>query len=484
MLLRAAATDAPRRPPTTRTPDQLISLLQDTTSAAASVGPRGAFRGLQAANAAASVARDAVRAAAAGTPWTAPRALKALFERLGATYIKLGQFVASSPSLFPPEYVSEFEALLDATEPVPWPVIQRIIERELGGPLTRHFSDIDEKPLASASIAQVHAATLASSGARVVIKVQKPGVADTLRADLAFLYVAARAAEFINPALARGSVAAIAEDIRSAMLNELDFTKEAGHVADFAAYLEATGMDASATCPFVYRALSTQKVLTMERLDGVPLTNMDAVAAFTGADPATVLANGLNAWLGSLLAARTFHADVHSGNLLALSDGRVGFIDFGIAATVSPSTWAAVQALVAATASRDYETMARALATMGAADAEGVDFASFGRDLREVFEAAASVEPSVTVVVDAQGTPTPAAVTFDEASVNRLLLTVVRVGDNYGVRFPREFGVLLKQLLYFDRYVTALAPGLAVGTDPRVRLADLEARLGGVTVER
>jgi aarF domain-containing kinase len=375
--------------------------------------------------------------------------------------------------------VTEFEALLDATEPVPWPVIRATIERELGAPLSRHFASIDEVPLASASIAQVHAATLASSGARVVIKVQKPGVADVLRADLAFLFIAARAAEFLNPALARGSVAAIAADIRAAMLDELDFTKEAAHVADFEAYLEATGMNASATCPFIYRQLSTRRVLTMERLDGVPLTDMAAVAAYTGADPAAVLANGLNAWLGSLIAARTFHADVHSGNLLALADGRVGFIDFGIAATVSPSTWAAVNALVAATAQRDYETMARALATMGAADADGVDFDAFGRDLKDVFEAAAAVEPAVTVVVDDTGTPTPAAVSFDEASVNRLLLTVVRVGDSYGVRFPREFGVLLKQLLYFDRYVTALAPGLAVGADPRVRLADLEARLGG-----
>ena len=89
----------------------------------------------------------------------------------------------------------------------------------------------------------MHAATLASSGARVVVKVQKPGVADVLKADLAFLYVAARVAEFLNPALSRGSVAAIAEDIRSAMLDEVDFDKEAAHVADFRAYLEVKDVE-------------------------------------------------------------------------------------------------------------------------------------------------------------------------------------------------------------------------------------------------
>ena len=242
-------------------------------------------------------------------------------------------------------------------------------------------------------------------------------------------------------------------------------------------------MDSIATCPFIYPALSTRRVLTMERFDGAPLTDLAAVGAVTSTDPPTVLANALNAWLGSLLAARTFHADVHAGNLLALPDGRVAFIDFGIVGRVAPSTWAAVSALVSATATRDYGTMARALATMGAAD-ESVDLDAFAADLKAVFDDAAAVEPTVTVLMDGGGrssssTPAAASVSFDEAAVNRLLLTVVRVGDAYGVRFPREFGVLLKQLLYFDRYVTALAPGLAVGADPRVRLADLEARLGG-----
>ena len=429
----------------------------------------------------------------------------------------------------------EFEALLDKTEPVPWRTIKASLERELGGPLEKFFESVDETPLASASVAQVHAAVLKGSRADVVVKVRKPGVDATLAADLGFLYAAARVAEFLNPALGRGSVAAIAGDIRAAMLDEVDFTKEAAHVAEFAAYLRNTGMEAVATCPVVYKEASSKGVLTMSRLRGVPLTDIEAIRSITDVEPEAVLVGALNAWFGSLLAARSFHADVHSGNLLALPDGRVGFIDFGIVGRVAPSTWAAVRALVASTASGDYDTMARALAAMGAlgeekqrvgdeegaststttsdsgfsssskkasttsgADDDELDYSAFAADLEAVFKdaAAAAAATTVTVVPMDQATGMPvlgsipaasaeaeaaaaAAVTFDEAAVNRLLLSVVRVGETYGIRFPREFGILLKQLLYFDRYIRILAPGLSLADDERVGLDSIESRFGG-----
>ena len=370
----SSSSSTAKRKPFTRAPDlptrlaDLQELVRDLAGVAASAGPQSAFRGIQAADAVARVGRRAAVEALrpGGRPPSAPALLRRVFEALGATYIKLGQFIASSPSLFPEEYVSEFEALLDRTEPVPWATIRASIERELGGPLERFFESVDEAPLASASVAQVHAAVLKGSRADVVIKVRKPGVDATLSADLGFLYAAARVAEFLNPALGRGSVAAIAGDIRAAMLDEVDFTKEAAHVAEFASYLRATGMESVATCPVVYGEASSKGVLTMSRLRGVPLTDIEAIRSITDVEPEAVLVGALNAWFGSLLAARSFHADVHSGNLLALPDGRVGFIDFGIVGRVAPSTWAAVRALVASTASGDYDTMARALAAMGA----------------------------------------------------------------------------------------------------------------------
>ena len=529
----SSSSSSAKRKPFTRAPDlptrlsELQELVRDLAGVAASAGPRSALRGIQAADAVARVARRAALEALrpGGKVLSAPALLRQVFEALGATYIKLGQFIASSPSLFPEEYVKEFEALLDRTEPVPWKTIKESIERELGGPLEKFFESVDDIPLASASVAQVHAAVLKGSRADVVVKVRKPGVDATLAADLGFLYAAARVAEFLSPALGRGSVAAIAADIRSAMLDEVDFTKEAAHVAEFASYLRTTGMESLATCPVVYPQASSKGVLTMSRLRGVPLTDIEAIRSITDVEPEAVLVGALNAWFGSLLAARSFHADVHSGNLLALPDGRVGFIDFGIVGRVAPSTWAAVRALVASTASGDYDTMARALAAMGAlgeerqrvdeeeeaADGVGkekggpgtsdeLDYSAFAADLEAVFNDAAAAAAATTVTVvpvdEASGMPVigsiaaasaeaqaaAAAVTFDEAAINRLLLSVVRVGETYGIRFPREFGILLKQLLYFDRYIRILAPGLSLADDSRVGLDSIEARFGGVEI--
>jgi aarF domain-containing kinase len=488
----------------------VLDLAREAAGLAVDAGPAGALRGVQVAAAAAGLAGEAARAAARGAPLTPARALRRLFERLGATYVKLGQFIASAPSVFPPDFVTEFEGLLDATEPVPWSAVKRTLEAELGGRagVEAAFSFIDETPLASASVAQVHAAVLRESGTPVVVKVLKPGVEGVLTADLSALYVGARALELAAPGLARASASAILADIRAAMLDEVDFRKEALHIADFRAYLEGTGMDAVATCPAVFKPFSTRRVLTMTRLDGVPLTDVgvigatvpaaavlpgmsaaDAAAASGGVGEA-MLTNALNVWFGSLLAARTFHADVHAGNLLALPDGRVAFIDFGIVGRVTPGTWEGVRALVGATATGDYETMARALATVGAAgggaeaggDPDAIDFAAFASDLEAAFTAAAELEPSVVLTPGPGGPgapPAAATLTLDEARLNRLALAVVRVGEGYGVRVPRQFGVLLKQLLYFDRYARVLAPGLDLAGDGVAGLGSVEARFAG-----
>jgi len=137
-----------------------------------------------------------------------PRLLRQTFESLGATYIKLGQFIASSPTFFPKEYVEEFQHCLDRTPNLPFGVIKRIIREELGRPLEEVYSEIDPVALASASIAQVHAARLVS-GEEVVIKVQKPGVENILLTDLNFLYLSARMLETLAPKLSWTSMSCI-----------------------------------------------------------------------------------------------------------------------------------------------------------------------------------------------------------------------------------------------------------------------------------
>jgi len=333
------------------------------------------------------------------------------------------------------------------------------------------FETFDPEPLASASIAQVHAAVLRGSGKEVVVKVLKPGVESTLKVDLNFLAWTAKVLEFAEPSLSRTSLAAIIGDIRASMLEEVDFTKEAANVAAFEAFLSTAGVR-EAVAPYVYREFSTRRVLTMERLRGVPLTDLDAIRQATDADPEEVLLNALNTWFASVLGADSFHADLHAGNLLVLRDGRVGFIDFGIVGRISAPTWGAVQAFLVSLQTRDYDTMARALIQMGAADAE-VPAAPFARDLESVFEQALVMQRDV--VVNVSETPdgrreARVGLGVDQSQLNRLSIELIAVGERNGVKFPREFGLLLKQILYFDRYIQLLAPDLDVLNDDRVQM--------------
>jgi len=410
--------------------------------------------------------------------FTAPVALRKLFERMGATYIKLGQFIASSPTLFPNEYVLEFQKCLDATETLEWEVIKGVIEKELGGkPLSTAFENVDPVPLASASIAQVHRATLLT-GESVVIKVQKPGIDEALKADLSFIYVASRALEFLQPDFERTSLSAIAGDVRESMLEELDFEKEAGNVEEFREFLRDQDLRGIATAPKIYREFTTKKIMTMEYLDGVSMLDVDKISQITNSDPEQVIVRALNVWTTSVTAMPWFHADVHAGNLLVLPDGRVGFIDFGIVGRVGPKVFQAVGDLSAALAEGDYRAMAEALTNMGAAD-EKVDLDAFGRDIEKAVKNLNNVQPEVTVMADESTGNVMGSLNFDEGEVTGLLLDFVDVAENNGLKLPREFGLLVKQSLYFDRYMKILAPGLDMYNDDRISLDGASRDSGG-----
>lgn len=451
-----------------RTSEEAASLIRDVVQAAFDAGPRAApSRTLQAYIAISRTLQDfspIQRPGRKAEEFSAPVALRKLFERLGATYIKLGQFVASSPSLFPKEYVLEFQKCLDSTEPLEWNIVKRIIEKETG-PITNNFSFIDKTPLASASIAQVHAAKL-KTGEEVVIKVQKPQIDNLLKADLNFIYIASRVLEFLQPDFERTSLSAVAGDVKSSMLEELDFEKEAENIEEFRDFLRDQGLRDSVTAPRVYRDQTTKKVLTMERLRGVSMVDAESIRTITN-DPESLIITALNTWTTSVMTMPWFHADVHSGNLLVLDDGRVGFIDFGMVGRVGEKTFNAVSELSTAMAVGDYEGMANALLNMGATD-DDVDVQKFGRDIEQVMNDMAKVSPDIAAVgVGSDGT-VQAAISFDENEVTDMLLKIVDVTEDNGLKLPREFGLLVKQSLYFDRYLKILAPDLNTSTDERM----------------
>ena len=381
----------------------------------------------------------------------APRMLRQTFERLGATYIKLGQFIASSPTFFPKEYVDEFQYCLDRTPSLPFGEIRKLIARELDQPLETVFSHIEPTALASASIAQVHGARLVT-GERVVIKVQKPGVETTLGTDLNFLSLSARIIDTLAPNLSWASLSSIAREIQHSMMEECDFHQEAANLKAFRQFLEATDNQA-VTVPRVYEHCSTRRILTMERFDGVPLTDLDSVRQVT-ADPEGTLISAMNTWFSSLTRCEFFHADVHAGNLMVLQDGRVGFIDFGIVGRIRPETWLALRDFGSTFLAQDFNGMADAMTRIGVTGTN-VDRQALACDLQRLAQQLESPSENPSRV---------------EEDVNELLMEVVRVGENHGLHFPREFALLLKQFLYFDRYVHILAPGMDMLKDERLTL--------------
>lgn len=454
-----------------RRAEEGIQLVQELAEITLQTGPKGFQRTVQVAQATLELASEL----AAERKFSAPEALRRLFEKLGATYIKLGQFIASSPTLFPEEYVLEFQKCLDKTTPVPFPIMEKILRQELGKPIEEVFSTIEKQPLASASVAQVYGARLKGSEKDVVIKLLKPGVEDVLSTDLNFLYGSSRVLEFLNPELSRTSFSAIIGDIRKSMMEEVDFRMEARNIQEFTAFLERSEIE-DAVAPFVYQAYTTKRMLVMERFFGVPLTDLEAIKEVSP-NPEATLITALNTWFASVLLSDSFHADVHAGNLFVLQNGKVGFIDFGIVGRISPSIWSAVQGFLQSVSTEDYRSMAQSLVQMGATG-DSVDLDAFTKDLRDLFEGLNRLDSDLVVQSrrsSSGATTVSAGLVVDDEQVNRLVLDIVRLGDAYGLKFPREFGVLLKQLLYFDRYVRLLAPEMEMMRDDRVRFVPSDA---------
>jgi predicted unusual protein kinase regulating ubiquinone biosynthesis (AarF/ABC1/UbiB family) len=371
-----------------------------------------------------------------------PYLLKDSMQELGSTYIKLGQLIASSPTLFPDNYVEAFQSCLDQTEALPFSVIEKILENELGVKLSNRFSYIDKTPLASASIAQVHAATL-KTGEQVVLKVQKPDVKTILESDFQFLHMASQLFELISPKNWKSSVSDIVYEIRAGMLEECNFLQEADNIEEFDAFLQQAGIE-QVLVPKLHRELCSKKVLTMERFYGVPLSNVEAVREISP-DPEFALMQALNTWFLSLKQCQIYHADLHAGNVLMLNDGRIGFIDFGIVGRLSDKTWEGLTSLVVCVPAQDFDGLALALTKIGATK-ESIDLKRFAEDLKAIWQKVSGEAAYEADDIDDYG--------------RQVMMDISKVSSRHGIRFPREFTLLVKQFLYFDRYIQMLAPDM------------------------
>jgi predicted unusual protein kinase regulating ubiquinone biosynthesis (AarF/ABC1/UbiB family) len=381
---------------------------------------------------------------ARGNKSPGPLVIRRAFEELGPTYIKLGQLVASSQGLFPERYCLEFRKCLDRVRQFKFEAVDAILREDLGKAPSEIFASIDPKPLASASIAQVHAAKLIG-GEEVVIKVQRPNIGAIVEADLRVLKTMAR----IMSMLPLGDLAnprGIVEDFESNIREELDFRREAANMTEFNRIMHEHGQSQVAA-PRPNDELTTQRVLVMERFFGSRVDDVERLKA-ANVDGETALLTGMRAWFQCMILHGFFHGDVHAGNLMALSDGRIGFLDFGIVGRFARERREQVTDYLMAFSTGDFRKLAEVMHAMGSFDSN-VDMDDLAKDLAEAYKPMMENEAAATKYAD-------------------IIPAIMRTAVRHGLRMPRDFVLVVKQMLYFDRYAKILAPNLNVFRDPRI----------------
>ena len=264
---------------------------------------------------------------------TKPQGLRMAFEELGPTYIKLGQILSTRPDLIPMEFIQELSKLQDHVSAFPFDRVRKVIDSEFGRPPEDIFDRLDEEPLASASIGQVHRAVL-KDGETVAVKFQRPGIRKIIEVDLEIMLHLATLAERHIEELALHRPVKIVEEFARTLEKEIDYNNEATNMERAARnFLD----DPHVYIPKVFRETTTSRILTTEFIDGIKISNIDELEA-AGLDRKTITARGADLVLEQVFEHGFFHADPHPGNIFVLPGNVICLLDFGMAGVVDRQT--------------------------------------------------------------------------------------------------------------------------------------------------
>ena len=367
------------------------------------------------------------------------RRLRPAFEHLGPTYIKLGQIISSGEGIFPDELVNEFRLLRDRVAPESFATVRRTIEEDLGRPLAEVFTSFDRDPIASASIAQVHAATL-RTGERVVVKVQRRTVESLVRLDIAAMAWIGPQLVGRIPVAALSNPPALIELFAETIVEELDFRLEAQNMLDIAAVFAGVG-EQPVVVPRPHPELVTKRVLVMEHLHGFAWGNPAGMRA-AGIDTAAVLCSSLIAFLEGALLYGVFHGDLHGGNLLVQRDGTVALLDFGMTGRLDERKRLAFLRLQMGATTNNLEVQVSALRDLGALPADS--------DIDTVIRDLGLDRPPVD----------PTTLTADEMVDELRDVTKALLG--YGARLPKELMLFVKDILFLNGAMATMAPDVDI----------------------
>lgn len=306
--------------------------------------------------------------------------LRLALEELGPTFVKLGQILSTRPDIIPPAFAAELSRLQDRVAPFPFAQARRLIEAEIGTPVEKVFAALEEKPLAAASLAQVHAATL-PSGEEVVVKVQRPAIEETVATDLEILRDLAYLAQEQLPAAGLYDLPGIVEEFAHTLRGELDFRRE-GHNAD--RFRRNMAGVPHLHIPRVYWDLSTRRVLTLERIRGIKIDDLAALEA-AGLDRRRIALHATDIVMREVLVDGFFHADPHPGNFYVLPGEVIAAMDFGMVGRLPRALRRDLLRLLVAAVRLDTEELVAQLLRMSLVEHD-VDRAGLQRDLERLMQ--------------------------------------------------------------------------------------------------
>ncbi len=372
------------------------------------------------------------RVAGESDTWTR---IRLAVEELGPSFVKLGQILSNRPDLIPRPLQHELEKLQRSVPPFAPREAVALLERELGAPVTSLFREFDPKPVAAASIAQIHRA-VTHEGVTVAVKVQRPKLQEIVEVDIAILRELAELIERRVPESRRFGPAGIVDEFEKGMLQELDFLREAAAIERFATQFAG---DDRIKVPAVHRELTSRRVLTMEFIEARPLSGFVYGERRLGKRGAQIAELGADLTLRQIFVHGFFHGDPHPGNIVVLDDGRLCYLDFGLTGSLVQRDREVIGDILLSIISRNEQKAARAVVRL----AGSRDFAIAQSIEREIAEL-------ITRFQSAQA---------GDFSFTMLLGELTEVLVDQGLGLPPDLFLLVKALITIEGVATGLDPG-------------------------
>lgn len=363
--------------------------------------------------------------------------LRLAFGELGPSFIKFAQLLSSRPDLITSEYAEEFKKLQDKVPPFPSDKAIQIIESELRINLDDIFSDFEEIPVAAASIAQVHNATL-KTGEKVIVKVQRPDIHQTIQDDITILNAIARLMVKYIPESRLFDPEGIVNEFSRTVRKELDFITEAKNAQRF----KRNFTEVRDICiPMIYSHLLSEKVIVMERFEGIRIDNLPGIDAL-GVDRCELAQKGVNAYFKMIFEDGFFHADPHPGNIFVFPDGRIGLVDFGIVGWLTPDLMEDIASAFLALYNRKFDDLIDTYIELGVVPGD-FDIEEFKRELKA--DLVELLEPLYDL-------------TISEVNFPEYLDLLTHLVLKHGLKVPSELMLMNKTILILDNIGRQLDP--------------------------